>query len=944
MDKKLLDALGNVSFALESLVDAIESDKESNSDVTNALKSGDFGKNLSNISVELKSIKSDTSQILKNQETIISLSREKEGEKTKPIEDVGASGSLKKGIGTILLIAGAVLAIGMAFKLVGKVDFLSVISLSLAMTLVSIAFEKIGKLKLTMEQTAITAGSLVIMSIAIAISSLVLSFIKPISPAQLITGVLIGGMFALIGISMGKMISAFEGLNEKEIITAAIFLPLILPAIALGIAGASYALQLVKPISLGQFFTSLMIGAAFVVLSYGMGNIIGAFKDINPAEALVASLTIPILFTAMSFAIMKSSGFLSGVMPIGFDQFLTSIAISFTFVILAYAISPIVKAVSEMDLSALVTLPLLFTTMSIAIMASSHILNEMKELSVKQMIQSAILGGILSIIALVMSPAIMILGELSPGNLLKGGLAIVAISAIITASSQILKFGDYSNYPDLSWILGVGVSITAFGVGALALGLEVFGPQALVFAAGLAAIVVVAATIVAVSKVLKKGDYSNPGMLEWAKSSAIMYATFGMGALALGLMVFGPQALIFGAGLAAMVGVAATIVEISHKLQEGDYKQGPSEAWAKGVGLAIGAFSPVYKVLAENSGWFSSGVSVDDMKSAILTISEGIVDVAKFFAINKVAFDEGSYPSEAWSKGVGLAIGAFSPVYKVLAENSGWFSSGVSVDDMKSAILTISEGIVDVAKFFAINKVAFDEGSYPSEAWSKGVGLAIGAFSPVYKVLAENSGWFSSGVSVDDMKSAILTISEGIVDVAKLFAINKVTFDEDSYPSENWGNGLSSTINSFFKIFKSLSVDSSIFKSVDQIISDVDIVSKVSQSLISVAKMFSLNKEYFSTDINKNYMKDIGKNILDFNWVIKQLVESDDSLISGDVFGKDPITQIAKRMTILAKGYDKLANSLTKLGVAMETLNVSDVRSLSGFVDTNESSICQAFI
>jgi len=803
MDKKLLDALGNVSFALESLVDAIESDKESNSDVTNALKSGDFGKNLSNISVELKSIKSDTSQILKNQETIISLSREKEGEKTKPIEDVGASGSLKKGIGTILLIAGAVLAIGMAFKLVGKVDFLSVISLSLAMTLVSIAFEKIGKLKLTMEQTAITAGSLVIMSIAIAISSLVLSFIKPISPAQLITGVLIGGMFALIGISMGKMISAFEGLNEKEIITAAIFLPLILPAIALGIAGASYALQLVKPISLGQFFTSLMIGAAFVVLSYGMGNIIGAFKDINPAEALVASLTIPILFTAMSFAIMKSSGFLSGVMPIGFDQFLTSIAISFTFVILAYAISPIVKAVSEMDLSALVTLPLLFTTMSIAIMASSHILNEMKELSVKQMIQSAILGGILSIIALVMSPAIMILGELSPGNLLKGGLAIVAISAIITASSQILKFGDYSNYPDLSWILGVGVSITAFGVGALALGLEVFGPQALVFAAGLAAIVVVAATIVAVSKVLKKGDYSNPGMLEWAKSSAIMYATFGMGALALGLMVFGPQALIFGAGLAAMVGVAATIVEISHKLQEGDYKQGPSEAWAKGVGLAIGAFSPVYKVLAENSGWFSSGVSVDDMKSAILTISEGIVDVAK------------------------------------------------------------------------------------------------------------------------------------------LFAINKVTFDEDSYPSENWGNGLSSTINSFFKIFKSLSVDSSIFKSVDQIISDVDIVSKVSQSLISVAKMFSLNKEYFSTDINKNYMKDIGKNILDFNWVIKQLVESDDSLISGDVFGKDPITQIAKRMTILAKGYDKLANSLTKLGVAMETLNVSDVRSLSGFVDTNESSIAR---
>ena len=54
---------------------------------------------------------------------------------------------IKDGIQTVILIAGGVLAIGLAFKLIGQVDFLSVISLSMGILYVSLAFAEIAKIK-----------------------------------------------------------------------------------------------------------------------------------------------------------------------------------------------------------------------------------------------------------------------------------------------------------------------------------------------------------------------------------------------------------------------------------------------------------------------------------------------------------------------------------------------------------------------------------------------------------------------------------------------------------------------------------------------------------------------------------------------------------------------------------------------------------------------------
>lgn len=940
MDQKLLQALNNVGSALESLVEAIESKQKSKSATTDAIKGGNFGKQLETISVELKSIKSDTQQILKNQETIISLSKEKEKEKTETIENAGSNNQkeqIKKGVGTILLIAGAVLAIGLAFKIVGAVDFLSVISLSLAITILAVAFERIAQMKdLNYETAAMASASLVMISIGLALSSIALSFMNTVGGTKLLTAIAISGIFVILSHSIEKMISAFKGRSLKEVGYSVLFLPVILPAIALGIAGASYAFQLVQPIGLSQFFSALMIGIIFTILSFGIKQILKSFKGIDPATAVVASFMIPILFTAVSFAILSSSEALSKVKMISLESFFGAILISAIFVVLSFGLKRMISAFKGIDpataVTASLTIPILMVAISGAIWASSKILDEMTVVSEDKLKNAGLIGLGLSLLALVMVPTIKSLSKVSPTEIIKGALIIPALALIVMVSSRILNVGTYENYPGLDWIKGVSLSLLTFALGAFALGLSVSGPQAVIFAAGLGAVLVVAGTIVAVSKILSAGQYDNPGMLEWAKSTALLYAAFtpimlilGTAALASAVVgVFGPDP--WKMAQSAMLDVADTIVKVSYKLQEGNYSEGPTKEWAEGIAIALGAFSPVYGMLMKNaifSIFGGGGVGPDDFTQAIKTVSQGILSAANFFASPENPGVWSGHPPEKWAKGVGLAIGAFAPVYEVLAANSGWFKSGVDVEDMKSAIITISKGIVNAAEFFADNKSPFEEGNYPSKKWGEGVGAALGAFSPVFDMLMDKS-WYKSDKSViDGMISGLVGISKGIISVAFIFSGASASFEY--YPKESWSNSVKKSVTIFTDISKYIKEENAQYWR----------VGRVADRMVSVAKTLFSNSDIFSKSINPNFVSGLSKNMIDFNELIKELVgsESDESAFSrfgNKLFGNDPIIQIAKRMITLAEGYDALAKSLTGLGLAMKTLNITDVRMLGG--------------
>ena len=910
MDKKLLDALSNIGIGLDALVDALNSKEESNSPTGDALKGGDFGKQLEEISADIKGIKSDTTKILKNQETIIALSKGKEGKKTEGIEvDSKKGNKIKDGLGVILLIAVAVLAIGLAFKLVGKVDFLSVIALALAITILSIAFLAIASLDVDIKRAGIASIVMVMMSVALTLSSLVLSLVKPVNPMKLLTAILIGGAFMLLMPTMGKVIQSFKGLSWGEVLKASIGLIFILPAISLGIALSSYILRLVKPIGTEQLISAIFIGGVFVVLSFGLNKIIKALKDISPEVAVVAAIMLPVLFPAMSLAIMLSSQFLSNVAPISLEQFLTSVGISVTFLVLAYAIMPLMKEIGKMKWEDLLKLPVVFTVMSIAIMLSSHILVETADIGFAKLFKIVLLGFTLAIISLIMSIPLMVLGKLNYGDLLKGGAAIIAIATAIMISSHILGVGKYDKYPKWEWCLGVTLALIPFGLAMVLFGYIAMADGGLSLLLGSVMILVLAIAIMASSHILNEGDYegNHPSVL-WSLGVVAAILPFGMAAVALGLIamsgigaigiiignfiileiaktvvkvaailsegsyktypsvlwsldvisamlplgvgivalgVMGMTpigAIAFVVGLPMMVSIAETVNELSHELAKGDYKLNGMGKWALATTMLYATFTPILLVLgaigmaASVVKFFTGTDPFETAKGMIINIAETIVDVS--YTLRKGTYKGG--PDEKWATGIAIALGAFSPVYGMLVRNSAMSfltDGGVGPDDFAKAIMVVSEGIITAAGFFANNSAAFKDA--PPEEWAKGVGLAIGAFGPVYASLADSS-FFSSqdDNSPEAMSQGIMTVSKGIVAAADVFAANKATFSED-YPSKKWGAGVGAAISAFTPVFDALA-NKSWLSSGDKVIREMsDGIIKVSGAMAGAAKKIS---------------------------------------------------------------------------------------------------------
>lgn len=995
MDKQLLDALNNLSSSLDMIAEALSKKEQSNTPTTNALKSGDFSKQLVEINTSLKSIKKDTTDILSKQNTILEMQKKKNSEGTlfESGEDPKKENLVKKGVGTILLIAGAVLAIGLAFKIIGTVDFLSVIGLGVSLVLISQAFTKIAESNITVENAVITGKTMVIMSMAIMLSSWVLAFLRPISISQSVSAILIAGMFTVISygiknmivalgtdigtlgksiallplllpaIAMGLTLSSWtlsyiEPISFTQAVTAILIagmftvisfgikklinslgadigtlgksialLPLLLPAIALGIAASSWVLKSITPISFAQAGTAILIGAMFTVLSYGMAKMFSAFKDLNPATAITISLLMPLVLVAMSIAIAKSSEYLSQVKGIGFAQFITTLGVSLIFVVFAYALKAMSPIIKKLDFADVLKVPLIFTTLSIAVMLSSNILIKTADISFEKMLKIVTFSVVFAVSATVLGLASYALAQIGVEKIVQGGLAMILLSGAIMVSSLLVGLGKYDKYPGIEWALGVGLSLLAFGVAAVALGTVIMtGIGAAALVAGAVGILGVAVTIVAASHILAQGKYDKYPGLGWAMGVGLSMTGFGLSMMVLGTAItaslgLGMVALI--AGNNAVLMIAQTIVDTSFILSKGKYEGGPTVSWASGLALSLAAFSPLYAMLVANGIMkiFGGGIGPDDFTKAIKTVSRGIVDAANYFAEARVAFRGG--PTKEWAEGVGTAIAAFSPVYAALMHNNFW-NTNVSPDDMKNGILTIADGIIAAAYKFSDNKAVFDPSRVPSVEWGQNVGSALQAFAPIFKYMSEESGWFTSGEeAAKELSSGILAVASTIILVAgSLSTVNPDVWN--SYPSRVWVSGVSGAIKGFVSIANGLE---------DMTYAGILKVSRVTNSMINVARSLWRGNIFFSKSIDPNYMENLSKNVIGYAELAKRLNSIDATSPFKAMFGLDPISQAARGMIKIAGAYDKLAVALKKFSTSLESIDetkVNLIRRLTG--------------
>ena len=999
MDKQLLDALNNLSESLEMIAQALDKKGTSNTTTTNALQSGDFSKQLTEINVSLKSIKADTTKILEQQNTILSMQKKKENDKKTGLfeesgEDPKKQSQIKKGVTTIILIAVAVLAIGLAFKLVGKIDFLSVVGLSLAVVLMAIAFEKIAKLKLEPKEAFNASLVIVMMAVAITMASWVMAFIEPIGFTQLLTAVLIAAMFAVLSNYLENIFLA--AILFKKLDVSPLQLLKTLVAIAAAITASSWVLSFIKPMTLGQSITAILIAAMFAVISYSLHKIaIGVilFQDLNisPIElvkvlvgiaaAITASswilsfikpmsfgqaitgILIAAMFAVVAFnldkiavgviafkrtevkpqdlllvlvgiaaAITVSSWILSFVEPIEFWQFLTVLGIALVFALMSYFMDKLAIGIVAIEYylgkNKIYLIPLVLVALATAIALSSIILKNTVDLPFMLILKILLLGATLAIVTLLMTPAVMLMGMMPVEDLALGVVGVIMIAAAIAISSQILSLGDYSKYPDWKWSLGVGLSLIAFGGAALVLGaliMETGGLGLAALALGAVAVMLVAGTIVATSHILGLGKYDKFPSYEWSFSVGLSMTAFGLAMGGLGTFILGTLGLGYvalKAGGKAVLLIAQTIVDTSFILRKGNYTGGPTKAWAEGIGLALGAFAPVYKMLTTGGimdAIFGSGPTPKQFSEAIITVSKGIISAADFFAGTK-SFKNG--PTKEWAEGVGTAIGAFAPVYAALMD-TGFFGSNVSAEDMKSAILTISDGIIAAADKFGTNIAKFDLSKVPSKEWGENVGASLQAFAPIFEFMKGSGWWKSNSDAVDDMVYGISAISLAIVGVAELFAfVDKAVWN--SYPTQKWIDGVSSSINGFVNISK-IAADAKL----NQIVK----TNIIALSMLGVAKTLASGSKYFSKVIDPNYMSNVSKNVLDYVKLANSITGM--GMLNGvkSLFGMDPISQAAHGMIKIAGAYDKLATALKKFGGALQSIDgtkVNLIRRLTG--------------
>ena len=769
MDQKLLDALNNMSEALEQIASALRSSegrKEGDESATAAaLKGGDFVTQIKEINVGVKQLQKDTKKILKNQETLIRLSKKN---KKSEFESIGGDkkkeSDLKKGIGTILLIAIAVLAIGMAFKLVGGINFLSVIGLSLALLILSYAFEKIAKINVSLKQAAITSASMVMMALAVTLSSHILKKITPIGFAQTLTMIMLGLGFSLLSPAIEKIITAFGRMGWGGLIRATIGLVMILPAIALGLTISSHILQRIAPIGLRQAISAIFVAGVFAVVSYGMKNMLQAFGGVSLLSLGKALLFLPLIMPAIAKGIAMASKELNKTQPISLASAWGAIMVALVFTVISFGLKNIVSAMGKVDAKSVVLVPLLLPLIALAIALSSKYLRKVQPISFIQFITSVAIA----IVFVVIGFAIKLIGKsmegMSWGTVLKIPALFTLVSLAIMLSSRFLS---KTTAPPIAET----IRIALFGIGLALVVAAMMIPYVIIskfkigldeIAKGTVAIIAISAAIMVSSHIIGMGNYGKYPSIGWSLNAGAAILIFGLAVLGIGMAI----ALTAGLGLAAiaMGGVAVVIVAgaiaaASHILVKGNYGKYPPIQWALSVTPLMIAFSAGMMILG-----ILPKMIVRDGAWAIKEVAKSIVVTDKEVSKGKYA----KYPPIGWA----LTVSALMAGYSVGMAALGILPKFI-IRDGVAALKEVAKSIVTTDTEVAKGKYT----KYPPLGWSVTVsalmlGYAAGmtALGILPKMIVRDGVW------------ALKHVAKSILSTDRIVARGKY----DKYPSLGW--------------------------------------------------------------------------------------------------------------------------------------------------------------
>jgi uncharacterized membrane protein YgcG len=716
-DPKFTEAMQSFSKSIEIFAQAIlnqvnKKEKKDDEKISASDSKGqtqaiyDIAKNIDVISKRVENADNNSKEILK------SIQKLKEDKQDKGLlgrlsKSKDKNKSMAEGIQNIGLMAGAILAIGTAFKIVGDVDFESVLALSIALPLMALAFDKVGETARSPKESMNVAIGMVFMSAGIAASGLLLSYMPSLSLGQMFSAVVVA---AAIGVAIyGLAVSADEiGANKIKALYSII--PA-MPFVAGGILASGMILQSMPTLGMTQFLSAVGVGVA---MGASMVPLAIASKIIG--KDATSLFTVALAMPVIAGGILASAYILQDIPDVDTMGMLeTTTSITASLLIMGAGIFLLNKM--GVDPGMAVKGALVMPIVSAALMASSWILSVGNYKDGPSVEWASGFG--LSMLASI--PAVIGFGALAATGfgaivIAAGILSMLAVAGGIAAASEILAGGTYTGGPSVEWAGGVGMALMSFTNAIDTLKPNIFD---MLFSSDtmdskIESIVKIGGALKEVASVIKGGSYTGGPSKEWSEGVGIALMTFANALNAIKPNVF--ERLLgdsMDQNIASIIKLGYALPEIGKAVGKdvSMYTGGPKKEWAEGVGGALSAFAGALEKV--KPGFFDRlfGDTLQGQINGMIEIARALPKIGN--AIGKdVSMYQGG-PDKDWAQGTGDSVIAFATAIATMADE-------IDADEINDWIYPMKQ-IAGVMAHFAqkLNGQKFD--NYPSKDWSKGI-------------------------------------------------------------------------------------------------------------------------------------------------------------------------------------------------------------------------------
>lgn len=676
IEYEYIAALQDFSKSIEYLVDAVKSQVDNKKDLKGSIGSSkDMFESMLEMSKQLEVVVDNTTQTKDNTEKILSVVGELKKQRQKGIFDKlspkDKTKSVVDGIKTISLMAGAILAIGSAFKIVGQVDFEAVLALSIALPLIGETFNRMDK-SLSPKDAAVLSLNMVIMATGVAASGYILDMMPELSFKQMISVI---GVSVGMGIAMYALSMVADNLNAKEV-SSLFLIAAAMPAVAMGLALSAGILANMPEIP----FMKTVQSTAAISVSFGIAGLAIAITSklgLTPKTALLGSVSMVAIAGGLALSSqILSLGDYSNYPDLDWSQGVGLALLASLPVVIGFG------TVAATGIGALAILAGIASMIGVAggLATVSHIVKTGDYTGGPSLEWSQGVGSALMAFA-------NTLNELEPGilDMFSGDTLqqridmITQLGTTLKTVSFIIKGGDYTGGPSKEWSFGVGIALMSFANAMDALEPGLIGTlQGESLTSRISLMTTLAEKLPMIATAINEGagnyDVSKAPSEAWSKGVGYSISSF---AEAMGKMEPGVVAALTGDSLKDRI---AMIPELAAQLpivgamfasaSAGLYDETkvPTEAWAKGVGTSLTSFATAIATLDDE-------IDVEDMAMWSVALMPLAPLIAYFGQqLSKGTYDK--YPTAEWSKGIGEFFSTFSKLE--IAENPQTVANGIN--------------------------------------------------------------------------------------------------------------------------------------------------------------------------------------------------------------------------------------------------------------------------